>query len=74
MLATGTFLDGGPMRAIFLGLFFYGITAFCQSSAPAPVTAENPAETPLVLAPPPSRDFSNFHQGGTPHRSQTQSS
>ena len=51
------------MRVTILSLFLYGTTAFCQSSAPAPVTPENLARSPLVLAPPPSRDFSKLPPG-----------
>ena len=51
------------MRVAILSLFLYGTTAFCQSSAPAPVIAENLARTPMVLAPPPSRDFSKLPPG-----------
>jgi hypothetical protein len=51
------------MRVTILSLLLYGTTAFCQSSAPAPVTAENLARTPLVHALPPSRDFSKLPPG-----------
>ena len=51
------------MRVTILSLFLYGTTAFCQSGTPAPVTADNLARTPLVLAPPPSRDFSKLPPG-----------
>jgi hypothetical protein len=40
------------MRATILSLFLYGVTAFCQSNAPA-----------LVPAPPLSRDFSKLPPG-----------
>src|ERR1700722_2580236 len=63
MLATGTFLDGGPMRVTILGLLLYGTAALCQSSAPAPVTAENLARASLVPALQPSRDFSKLPPG-----------
>ena len=51
------------MRVTILSLLLYATTAFCQSSAPAPVTAENLARTPLVSALPPSRDFSKLPPG-----------
>jgi hypothetical protein len=51
------------MRVTILSLLLYATTAFCQSSAPAPVTAENLARTPLVAALPPSRDFSKLPPG-----------
>jgi hypothetical protein len=51
------------MRVTILSLLLYATTAFCQSSAPAPVTAENLARTPLVPALPPSRDFSKLPPG-----------
>src|ERR1700722_9883176 len=51
------------MRVTILSLFLYGTTAFCQSSVPAPVTAENLARTPLLPAPPASRDFGKLPPG-----------
>ena len=51
------------MRVTILSLLLYGTTAFCQSSAPAPVTAENLARSSLVPALPPSRDFSKLPPG-----------
>lgn len=51
------------MRVTILSLFLYGTTAFCQSSAPAPVTAENLDLIPQVLAPAPSRDFTKLPPG-----------
>jgi hypothetical protein len=51
------------MRVTILSLFLYGTTAFCQSSAPPPVIAENLARTPIVIAPPRGRDFSKLPPG-----------
>jgi hypothetical protein len=51
------------MRVTIMSLLLCGTTAFCQSSAPAPVTAENLARTPLVPAPQAGRDFSKLPPG-----------
>jgi hypothetical protein len=51
------------MRVTILSLFLYGTTAFCQSSIPAPGTAENLARTPLLPAAPAIRDFSKLPPG-----------
>lgn len=51
------------MRVTILSLFLCGATAFCQSNAPAPGTAGDLGRTPLVPAPPLSRDFSKLPPG-----------
>jgi hypothetical protein len=53
----------GAMRITILSLFLCaGTTAFCQSSAPAPVIPDNLWQAPLGVVPP-SRDFSKLPPG-----------
>jgi hypothetical protein len=52
------------MRVTILSLFFCaGTTAFCQTSAAAPAIPDNQWQPPLLVAPPPIRDFSKLPPG-----------
>jgi hypothetical protein len=52
------------MRITILSLFLCaGTTAFCQSSAAAPAIPDKLWQTPLVVTPPPVRDFTKLPPG-----------
>jgi hypothetical protein len=52
------------MRITILSLFLCaGTIAFCQTGAPAPAIPNNLWQTPLVVTPPPIRDFSKLPPG-----------
>jgi hypothetical protein len=51
------------MRIAILSLFLSGTTAFCQTTAPAPVTPRPLWQAPLVAPPLSGRDFSKLPPG-----------